>query len=81
MAPILDAFSDSLTVTFVALSHQASRQVSVHVGAPNIMDAEDKENVGRIPELQAVVARALEGINDCRYKSECEFARTCPATC
>ena len=45
------------------------------------MDAEDKEKTGRIPELQAVVARALAGINDCRYKSECEFARSCPATC
>lgn len=46
-----------------------------------MMDAEDKEKPGRIPELQAVVARALDGINECRYKSECEFARTCPATC
>ena len=45
------------------------------------MDAEDKEKTGRIPELKAVVARALEGINDCRNKSECEFARSCPATC
>ena len=75
------AFSDSLAVTFVAVSHQAARQVSVHVGAPDPMDAEDKEKTGRIPELQAVVARALAGINDCRYKSECEFARSCPATC
>ena len=45
------------------------------------MDAKDKEKPARIPELQAVVARALSGINECRYKSECEFARTCPATC
>jgi hypothetical protein len=45
------------------------------------MDAEDAKKVKRIPELQAVVARALAGINECRYKSECEFARSCPGTC
>lgn len=45
------------------------------------MDAEDTEKAKKIQELQAVVARALSGINDCRYKSECEFARTCPGTC
>jgi hypothetical protein len=45
------------------------------------MDAEDKKDVKRIPELQALVAASLRGINECRYKSECEFARSCPATC
>lgn len=45
------------------------------------MDAEEKKNVKRILELQAVVARAQDGINECRYKAECEFARTCPGTC
>lgn len=45
------------------------------------MDAEDKKNAKRILELQALVAKALNGINDCRYKAECEFARTCPGTC
>ena len=45
------------------------------------MDAEDKKNAKRILELQALVAGAHDGINECRYKAECEFARTCPATC
>jgi hypothetical protein len=45
------------------------------------MDAEDTEKENKLADLQAVVARGLSGINDCRYKSECEFARTCPGTC
>ncbi|MEO6795790.1 MAG: hypothetical protein ABI401_16360 [Candidatus Dormibacter sp.] len=64
-----------------ARTHHASQQRPIHVPVALMMDAEDKEKPGRIPELQAVVARALDGINECRYKSECEFARTCPATC
>jgi hypothetical protein len=45
------------------------------------MDAEHTEKQDKIRELQAVIARASKGINECRYKTECEFARTCPATC
>jgi hypothetical protein len=45
------------------------------------MDAEHKEKQERIRELQAVIARAKNGINECRYKADCEFARACPATC
>jgi len=45
------------------------------------MDAEDTERQNKIRELQAVVAKGLKGINDCRYKSECEFASACPGTC
>jgi hypothetical protein len=45
------------------------------------MDAEDTEKQDRIKELQAIVAKGRSGINDCRYQSECEFARACPATC
>jgi hypothetical protein len=45
------------------------------------MDAEDTEKQKKIRDLQAVVARGKQGINDCRYKSECEFACACPGTC
>jgi hypothetical protein len=45
------------------------------------MDAEDTEKQNKIRELQAVVAKARKGINECRYKAECEFARACPGTC
>jgi hypothetical protein len=45
------------------------------------MDAEDTEKKDRIRELQALVAKAKKGINECRYKGQCEFARACPATC
>ena len=45
------------------------------------MDAEDTEKQDKIRELQAVIAAAKKGINECRYKTECEFARACPATC
>lgn len=45
------------------------------------MDAEHTEKQDKIRELQAVVAGARKGINECRYKTECEFASACPATC
>lgn len=45
------------------------------------MDAEETEKAKPIAELQAVVARGKQGINECRYKSECEFACACPGTC
>jgi hypothetical protein len=45
------------------------------------MDAEDTQKRKRIEELQAVVAKGLKGINDCRYQADCEFARECPGTC
>ena len=45
------------------------------------MDVEDTEQPKKIRELQAVVAKGLKGINDCRYKAECEFAHSCPGTC
>ncbi|HEV2013739.1 MAG TPA: hypothetical protein VGR77_07635 [Candidatus Dormibacteraeota bacterium] len=45
------------------------------------MDAEDTKKQNKIRELQAVVAKGLKGINECRYQTECEFARTCPGTC
>ena len=43
------------------------------------MDAEETEQQKKLRELQAIVAKGLKGINECRYKSDCEFARTCPA--
>jgi len=45
------------------------------------MDAEDTEKQNKIRELLAVVAKGKKGINECRYQTDCEFARTCPGTC
>ncbi len=45
------------------------------------MDAEDTEQQKKIRELQEIVAKGLKGINECRYKAECEFACSCPGTC
>ena len=45
------------------------------------MDAEETDKQNRIRELQAVVAKGLKGINECRYAADCEFARACPGTC
>lgn len=45
------------------------------------MDAEDTDQQKKIRELQAIIAKGLNGINDCRYKNECEFACACPGTC
>lgn len=45
------------------------------------MDAEDTEKRKTIRELQVILARGAKGINECRYKSECEFARQCPGSC
>ncbi len=45
------------------------------------MDAEDTEQQKKIRELQEIVAKGLKGINECRYKAECEFACACPGTC
>ena len=46
------------------------------------MDAEEtRKQQNRIAELQEVVAKGLRGINQCRYRDDCPFARQCPATC
>ena len=45
------------------------------------MDAEHTEKQDRIKELRAVVAKSKNGINECRYQADCEFARACPAVC
>lgn len=45
------------------------------------MDAEDTQKQKKIADLRKVVARGLKGINECRYRDECEFARQCPGTC
>jgi hypothetical protein len=58
-----------------------SPPVAVHVIAPNPMDAEETQQQKKLRELQAIVAKGLKGINECRYKTDCEFARTCPGTC
>ena len=45
------------------------------------MDAEHKEKQDRIKELMAVIAKAKNGVNECRFKDDCEFSRACPGTC
>ena len=45
------------------------------------MDTEDTDKKNKIRELQAVVAKGLKGINECRFATECEFAHECPGTC
>ncbi len=45
------------------------------------MDAEETDQQKKIRELQAIIAKGLKGINECRYKTDCEFARACPGTC
>lgn len=45
------------------------------------MDAEETEQQKKLPELQAIIAKGLKGINECRYQTDCEFACTCPGTC
>jgi len=45
------------------------------------MDTEDTEKQNKIRELQAVVAKGLKGINECRFQTDCEFAHECPGTC
>jgi hypothetical protein len=57
------------------------RQVALHVTAKISMDAEDTDNQKKIRELLAVVAKGKKGINECRYQTDCEFARECPGTC
>jgi hypothetical protein len=56
-----------------------SRQSSRH--SSTLMDAEDTQKQNKIRELQAVVAKGLKGINECRYQTDCEFAHECPGTC
>ena len=45
------------------------------------MDAGETEQQKKIQELQAIIAKGLKGINECRYKTDCEFACTCPGIC
>jgi hypothetical protein len=56
-----------------------SRRSSRH--SSTLMDAEDTEKQSKIRELQAVVAKGLKGINECRFQTDCEFAHECPGTC
>ena len=45
------------------------------------MDAGETDQQKKLPELQAIIAKGLKGINECRYKTDCEFASACPGTC
>jgi hypothetical protein len=56
-------------------------RVTAHVTAAELMDTEDTQKQNKIQELQAVVAKGLNGINECRYQTDCEFAHECPGTC
>jgi hypothetical protein len=56
-------------------------RVEAHVTAAQLMDTEDTQKQSKIRELQAVVAKGLKGINECRYQTDCEFAHECPGTC
>src|ERR1700693_544240 len=56
-----------------------SRRSSRH--SSTLMDAEDTQKQNKIRELQAVVAKGLKGINECRFQTDCEFAHECPGTC
>ena len=73
--------SDSETVNLKASSAFRHRQGLRSRHSTTSMDAEETEKQNKIRELQAVVARGLKGINECRYQAECEFARACPGTC
>src|ERR1700694_3600829 len=55
--------------------------VAVLVIALIPMNAEETDQQKKIRELQAIIAKGLKGINDCRYKTDCEFACACPGTC
>jgi len=72
--------SDSIAVNFSSVAF-SRRQVSAHVKEAIPMDAGETEQQKKIPELQAIIAKGLKGINECRYKSDCEFACACPGTC
>lgn len=45
------------------------------------MDAEDTGKLKKIRELEEIIARGREGINECRLKDSCPFARECPGIC
>ena len=72
--------SDSRAVNFSSAAFRR-HQVSVHVKEVIPMDAGETEQKKKIPELQAIIAKGLKGINECRYKTDCEFACACPGTC
>jgi len=72
--------SDSRAVNFSSVAFRR-RQVSLHVKEAIPMDAGETEQKKKIPELQAIIAKGLKGINECRYKTDCEFACACPGTC
>jgi hypothetical protein len=42
---------------------------------------EDTESLKKIRELQEILARGRKGINNCRFKEECPYARQCPGVC
>jgi hypothetical protein len=72
--------SDSVAVNF-SPRRIPSPPVAVHVTEAIPMDAGETEQQKKIRELQAIIAKGLKGINECRYKTDCEFACACPGIC
>jgi hypothetical protein len=70
--------SEAVNLADIVVRRQ-SRRSSRH--SSTLMDAEDTEKQNKIRELQAVVAKGLKGINECRFQTDCEFAHECPGTC
>jgi len=68
-----------LSILETSVVRRQSRRSSRH--SSTLMDAEDTEKQSKIRELQAVVAKGLKGINECRFQTDCEFAHECPGTC
>src|ERR1700674_599464 len=77
--PILEAFPTAWLSS--CRPRRVPPPVAVLVTALIPMDAEETDQQKKIRELQAIIAKGLKGINDCRYKTECEFAGACPGTC
>ena len=67
-------------LSILETSSSVVSRVEAHVTA-QLMDTEDTEKQNKIRELQAVVAKGLKGINECRFQTDCEFAHECPGTC
>jgi hypothetical protein len=68
-------------LSILETSSSVVSRVEAYVTAAQLMDAEDTQKQSKIRELQAVVAKGLKGINECRFQTDCEFAHECPGTC
>ena len=80
VTPMLVAFphSEAVNLGDIVVRRQSRRSLR---HSSTLMDAEDTQKQSKIRELQAVVAKGLKGINECRFQTDCEFAHECPGTC